>query len=251
MASYPSAVKSFTTKSDGAGNTIFAAHVNDLQDEVAAIEGGLLNGFGHDLKFTDATYDIGKSGATRPRDLFLSRNATIGGTATVAGVLTATSSLVVTAGQITFPATQNAAAGANTLDDYEEIAWTPGLLIGGSTAGITYSVQAGLATKIGRVVVATGAFLLTAKGSSTGAVQIGGLPYSIANVNGAHTGVTFGDYSGWNSSSVTGPLSGYPDLSNSVINLTRAGAGAAVNLSDTDVSTASLLKFSIVYHTVT
>jgi K319L-like, PKD domain len=27
-----------------------------------------------DLKFVDATYDIGKSGATRPRDLFLSRN---------------------------------------------------------------------------------------------------------------------------------------------------------------------------------
>lgn len=32
------------------------------------------------LTFTDATYDIGASGATRPRDFFLSRNATIGGT---------------------------------------------------------------------------------------------------------------------------------------------------------------------------
>lgn len=30
------------------------------------------------LLFVDATYDIGASGATRPRDLFLSRNATIG-----------------------------------------------------------------------------------------------------------------------------------------------------------------------------
>lgn len=44
MASYPTSVKSFTTKSDGAGNKIFAAHVNDLQDEVTAIEDGLLNG---------------------------------------------------------------------------------------------------------------------------------------------------------------------------------------------------------------
>lgn len=33
-----------------------------------------------DLIFTDATYDIGKSGATRPRDGFFSRNVVVGGT---------------------------------------------------------------------------------------------------------------------------------------------------------------------------
>jgi hypothetical protein len=37
------------------------------------------------LIFTDATYDIGASGATRPRDLFLSRNAVVGGTLGVTG----------------------------------------------------------------------------------------------------------------------------------------------------------------------
>lgn len=42
MASYPTAVKSFTTKN--AGDTIQPADVNDLQDEVNAIEAGLLNG---------------------------------------------------------------------------------------------------------------------------------------------------------------------------------------------------------------
>lgn len=44
MASFPNAVKTFTTKTDGAGNSIFASHVNDLQDEVNAIEDGLRNG---------------------------------------------------------------------------------------------------------------------------------------------------------------------------------------------------------------
>ena len=44
MASFPAAVKTFTTKSDGAGNTISASHVNDLQDEVNAVEDGYLNG---------------------------------------------------------------------------------------------------------------------------------------------------------------------------------------------------------------
>src|SRR5581483_8101577 len=42
MASFPSAIKTFTTKS--AGNVIQPADVNDLQDEVNAIEDGLLNG---------------------------------------------------------------------------------------------------------------------------------------------------------------------------------------------------------------
>ena len=42
MASYPTAVKSFTTKNTG--DIYQAAHVNDLQDEVAAIEAGILNG---------------------------------------------------------------------------------------------------------------------------------------------------------------------------------------------------------------
>ena len=37
------------------------------------------------LLFVDATYDIGASGATRPRDFFLSRNATIGGTLVLSG----------------------------------------------------------------------------------------------------------------------------------------------------------------------
>lgn len=41
--------------------------------------GNVLN----DLLFTDATYDIGKSGATRPRDGFFSRNVAIGGTLVV------------------------------------------------------------------------------------------------------------------------------------------------------------------------
>jgi hypothetical protein len=43
-ASYPTSAKSFTTKSDGPGNTILAAHINDVQLEVTAIETDLLAG---------------------------------------------------------------------------------------------------------------------------------------------------------------------------------------------------------------
>jgi hypothetical protein len=52
---------------------------------VANAEGTL----GTNLIFTpDNTYDIGASGATRPRDFFLGRNATIGGTLGVTGTTT-------------------------------------------------------------------------------------------------------------------------------------------------------------------
>lgn len=91
MAAFPTSVKTFTGKS--ANDIIAPADCDDLQDEVSAIETDLLL-FAHDLKFTDATYDIGKSGATRPRDLFLSRDLTVGrnvviaGTSTLSGILT-------------------------------------------------------------------------------------------------------------------------------------------------------------------
>jgi hypothetical protein len=42
MASYPDAVKSFTTKNQG--DVVQSAHVNEIQSEVNAIESGLLNG---------------------------------------------------------------------------------------------------------------------------------------------------------------------------------------------------------------
>jgi hypothetical protein len=43
-ASYPTTPKVFTTKSDGPGNTILAAHINDLQAEVTAVETDLIAG---------------------------------------------------------------------------------------------------------------------------------------------------------------------------------------------------------------
>ena len=42
MASFPNSVKTFTTRN--LGDTIQASHINDLQDEVNAIEAGYLNG---------------------------------------------------------------------------------------------------------------------------------------------------------------------------------------------------------------
>lgn len=54
--------------------------------------------------------------------------------------------------------------------------WTPVLNFGGSPAGITYSLQLGTYTVIGKVVYFTAYLILTSKGANTGIAQISGLP---------------------------------------------------------------------------
>jgi len=89
-------------------------------------------------------------------------------------------------GQIDFPATQVPSADANTLDDYEEGVWTPAVTFGGGSTGITYSTRGGYYTKVGNIVHLTGFFLLTNKGSSTGAAKIEGLPFTVVNNVGGY-----------------------------------------------------------------
>lgn len=88
---------------------------------------------------------------------------------TVAGLITAT------AGQIKFPATQNPSADANTLDDYEEGTWTPGL---GGTA--TYTFREGRYTKIGRLVFIAGEIQVNTIGTGSTS-NVSGLPFVSSN----------------------------------------------------------------------
>lgn len=217
-ASFPSSVKSFTTKL--AGDTIQAAHINDLQDEVTAVETDLLNGFQHHLLFTDNTYDIGQSGATRPRHLYLAQNATIGGTLGVTGnstlsgtlgvtgaatlsstlgvtgattlssTLAVTGAITATAGQIAFPASQNASAGANTLDDYEEGTFT---ITDGSGATLSFTaVQTANYTKIGNRVCVDFAITYPATANGSNA-SLASFPFT-AGANSTGLAVGYSDY---------------------------------------------------------
>jgi hypothetical protein len=74
---------------------------------------------------------------------------------------------------ITFPATQSASTDANTLDDYEEGTWTPGL--GGNT---TYSKQLGRYTKIGNKVFIEGVVVVNAINTPVSTGDIFGLPFT-------------------------------------------------------------------------
>lgn len=86
MASFPSAVKVFASRSDG--QVINASHVGDLQDEVSAIEDGLING----------TAPLNSSAVTAAR-LNVSGNSTFTGSAVFSSNVTVT--LALTAGSVT------------------------------------------------------------------------------------------------------------------------------------------------------
>lgn len=146
--------------------------------------------------------------------------------------LSATGLITATGGQISFPATQNASADANVLDDYEEGDWTPVLSFGGGTTGITYGTQVGRYTKIGRMVSLSFRLTLTSKGSSTGVAVITGVPFA-PNLNVPVS--TYVD------TMAVGPVFYMPLLAGGTtqIDLRYLLAGAATDLTDVSFNNTS------------
>ena len=85
-------------------------------------------------------------------------------------------------GQLKFPASPNASADPNTLDDYEEGTWTPSL--GGSA---TYTSRTGTYTKIGRLVILSGVIVVNAIGTGS-TTQVSGIPFAASGAGTNYTG---------------------------------------------------------------
>jgi len=115
--------------------------------------------------------------------------------ATVTGSISATSLVDISAagaGQIKFPATQNASADANTLDDYEERRFDPVLTNDTGDTVTSYYWQRGTCVKIGKTVFFDIQISVNVVGVSSGTMRISGLPYTLGADDslGAQTYVT-------------------------------------------------------------
>jgi hypothetical protein len=86
------------------------------------------------------------------------------------------------AGQISFPATQNPSAGANVLDDYEEGTWTPN--IGGSA---TYTNQIARYIKVGKLVTLISRFTVNVLGTGS-TTTVSGAPFASASLSTDQSG---------------------------------------------------------------
>ncbi len=84
------------------------------------------------------------------------------------------------AGQIVFPASQNASSNANTLDDYEEGTWTP---TDASGAALSFTSVEGTYVKIGQMVHVEA--ILTYPSTADGSTAIlGSLPFTVKDTTG-------------------------------------------------------------------
>lgn len=119
---FPTNVQTFTTKQDGSGNTINAAHVNDLQTEVVALENAFLNATSrlNAGASTAATLSV-LGGSTFAGSISAAGKSTFAGAMNVTGASTL-ASISVTGGS-TFAGTLNV-FGASTFTGNANFAGT-------------------------------------------------------------------------------------------------------------------------------
>ena len=131
------------------------------------------------------------------------------------------------------------------LEEYDEGSWTPALNFGGNAVGMTYATTpVGRYTRIGRTVFATGTFVLSAKGSSTGAATIAGLPFMAAN-DGIAQSAPIGYASGV--SGISGAVIAMLAANADRLSLYQSGSGSSGVLTHAHFSNSATLVFSIVY----
>ena len=147
------------------------------------------------------------------------------------------------AGQIKFPATQNASADANTLDDYEEGTWTAAF-VAGTSGTITISTATGRYIKVGGNVTISGLFDAASVSSPVGILTITGLPFTSASY---YTGVAV--HAELMEATATTAVQGFIATASTAIRLSKFAAGAASNLAaDVKATTAFIVNstYSIV-----
>lgn len=127
---------------------------------------------------------------------------------------------------------------------YAEGVWTPSLLFGGAAVGMTYGTQLGRYTRIGRMVIAEGYMLLTAKGSSVGAASVAGLPLPI---NAAQPFGVADVYFNAMAASIANVVALATPGSGTALTMQQLTAGGAVGLIQTDFTNTSALAFTAIY----
>ena len=172
-----------------------------------------------DLLFTDATYDIGKSGATRPRDGFFSRNMAVGGTLGVTGATTLSSTLGVT-GALT--ATAGITSGSDIVSDSDStddlgttsVRWANLYVDSIGDTGQALAITAGS----NNVNVTAGTLALTGAQTISSTLNVTGLITAnggvSGNISGNVTGNISGNVTGGTISGTTGTFSSYISLGN-------------------------------------
>jgi len=123
-------------------------------------------------------------------------------------------------------------AAANALHDYEEGTWTPVFTFDSGTFSGSYAANAGMYTKVGRIVHAsfhfnTSSVNLSGIDSNT-AVRVGGLPFTSSSTNGNTSSTSTLRTQNWNNNAHS-PVIGYMDANTNFIRLMRYNGSTGYN----------------------
>jgi len=147
-------------------------------------------------------------------------------------------------GQLQFPATQNASADANTLDDYEEGNWSPVLL---SNGGGTVSLGTGNYVKIAKMVlVGIDAFNVSLSGLSAGDLLISGFPFT---QSGPTTSVSFFNIAGALSATQGAALAYLISNTTAVLYKSESTSFGIANITKSDLNANISIRFNGFYFT--
>lgn len=195
------------------GNVTLGNAVGDTLTVTATIISNLI--------FTDATYDIGASGATRPRDFFLSRDAVLGGDLSVGG-----GDLIATANLVIRRNTSDAAdSGAVTMAGGG--AWVAGTASRGAAITVYGNEHAEVGSIINEIGNVTGAIWRVDRSNGTAAAQVNGSDGSATFTSNKSTGA------GWTFAGASGASVQLPTMTTTVRDGMTAVAGMIIYNSTT------------------
>ena len=152
-------------------------------------------------------------------------------------------------GQLKFPASQNASADANTLDDYEEGTWTPLVAEYNDINDVMTmsSDNIGRYTKIGDIVTCT-AYVATTANNTCDNVHIGihQLPFTVVNNLAGRSGLAIGEH--YNLNIASGKRIGGQVISNTTkIYLLESNGNDYSTLTRDEWSADGIISFSVTY----
>ena len=146
----------------------------------------------------------------------------------------------------------NDTANANILDDYEEGSFTPSLLVGGSDSGIVYSYQVGQYVKIGRQVTVNMYITISNKGSNSGNIHFGNLPFAVADTLAGtqhEASGSVGYISGVGTNSIFFTVTAVPSPSALLFTQLGAASSALVHATQAHLSNSFGVRCSCTYFT--
>ena len=141
---------------------------------------------------------------------------------------------------------------SNELDDFEEGGFTPNLQVGGSDSGITYSYQQGQYVKIGRQVTVNMYIALSNKGSNTGNIHFGNLPFAVSDLLAGtqhEASGSVGYISGLGTNTIFVTVSAVPSPSALMLTLLGSASSATVHATQAHLSNSFGIRCSCTYFT--